>query len=102
MTRPADTAADTGLRRCGCCGRQRPAESPFRCCSPPGSFRQRLDHRRPVYARYRYRPRHPARWSLVVGEPSLPLRRLRRHKRLPMLGRITSNAGHRQPGTVHR
>ena len=27
MTRPADTMPDTGLRRCGCCGRQRAADA---------------------------------------------------------------------------
>lgn len=38
MTRPADTTADTGLRRCGCCGRQRPADAVAELGSTPGVY----------------------------------------------------------------
>lgn len=38
MTRPADTGLDTGLRRCGCCGRQRPADEVAELGVTPGVY----------------------------------------------------------------
>jgi hypothetical protein len=38
MTRPADTVPDTGLRRCGCCGRQRPADAVAELGVTPGVY----------------------------------------------------------------
>jgi catechol 2,3-dioxygenase-like lactoylglutathione lyase family enzyme len=38
MTRPADTVADSALRRCGCCGRQRPADEVAELGVTPGVY----------------------------------------------------------------
>lgn len=38
MTRPGDTVADTGLCRCGCCGRQRPADELAELGVTPGVY----------------------------------------------------------------
>jgi len=38
MTRPVDTVPDTGLRRCGCCGRQRPADEVAELGVTPGVY----------------------------------------------------------------
>lgn len=38
MTRPADTTADIELRRCGCCGRQRPADEVAELGVTPGVY----------------------------------------------------------------
>ena len=38
MTRPTDTVPDTGLRRCGCCGRQRPADEVAELGVTPGVY----------------------------------------------------------------
>lgn len=38
MTRPADTVPETGFRRCGCCGRQRPAGEVAELGVTPGVY----------------------------------------------------------------
>jgi hypothetical protein len=38
MTRPADNLANTPLRRCGCCGRQRPADEVAELGVTPGVY----------------------------------------------------------------
>lgn len=38
MTRPADTRTDNELRRCGCCGRQRPADEVAELGVTPGVY----------------------------------------------------------------